>query len=533
MVLVVLMLASSMMTPMVAGSAPEHGDEHAILDIAQPDYIDDSVNVERSDNRTMYEVQGPTQRIILDDKDHDDVIAYGILEGSGSLTEDAARDEYILEADGEAGTRVVYFDIEQTVEEEIVDEEASEEQNETVYETVEEIETVRHVATVRISAIDWEHLDSDRASDIRSDAANWSAVHSEAQRLDPDRDVDEIISSSFTLYQFWDSPAATFLADAQAAVIILTSRPGGLAILGLLIGVMLAGSYGALKSASRRERQFEEIEDLDETRREAYLQNARSVLSEADWGAIFPDHIARSMRDLLGDDVWLGFKRYMLMRSPTAVKGTVLQAMGAVGYTAEVQRDEGDHPIAVRIRDPDRNIVDEPISDGGSMLPDRPWSDIDLMTLDYDDHDDRAIIDTVRGGQLDLDVFTDNVIDLEEVRFPITHRDVDEQDLIDEIDPHFPGDFEDEQQLAEVLEEMIRYVVTHDHTDERGISRREMDLLAFMAELDALLCDRADFPVWHIERRILLYIADNIDPGEELQDRLDDIGEDGLGGVDR
>lgn len=127
-------------------------------------------------------------------------------------------------------------------------------------------------------------------------------------------------------------------------------------------------------------------------------------------------------------------------------------------------------------------------------------------------------------------MFTRDGIALEDVRFPITNRNVDDADLIDEVQPRFPGDFEDEQQFAEVLEEILRYVVTHDHTDKLGNSRREMDILSFMAELDALLCDRADFPVWHIERRILLHIADNLDPGEELQDRINEIEVDGLGG---
>lgn len=497
--------------PLSAGSStgPVDGDAHAILDIEQPTYIDTSVDIDRGENRTTYHVSGPEQRILLEGYDIDDVVEYGILEGSGDLSLDHDRQEYILDAQDEAGTRILYFDVEETVE--------IEDGNETIEETVIE----RHVAAVQIDRVSWQHLEGDQASDLRSDAENWSVVASQAERLAPGEDPEETISRSFTLYEFWDSPGQTFFADMQAAIIILTSRPGGLALLGLILGSVLIGTYGSLKTASKRERQFAEVEDLDEARRDAALQNARRVLSEVDWNAIFPEHHARSLRDLLGDDVWLGFKRYMLLRSPTSVKGTVLQAMGAAGYTAEIRRDEYGDPVDIVVKPPDSVQTD----------PSEGWERLELGGLDYDDPEDRLLIDLVPGSSLDLDVFASDAISLDDVRFPITNRDVDEEDLVDELDPRFPGDFEDEKQLAEVLEAMIGYVVAHDHTDESGVSRREMDILSFMAELDSLLCDSADFPVWHVERRILLYVAENMDPGEELQDRIDEMSRDGLDGA--
>lgn len=503
-----------------AASGLEHGDERATLHIEQPDYIEEDVSVERADNRTIYEVRGPIQRILIEDEDHDDVTDFGILEGSGSLAYDSARDEYVLDAGDEAGTRVVFFDVEREV--------TREEGN----ETVTEIETVRQSASLRVSEVNWEHVGADEFSQTQQDAENWSAVASEASRLDPTQPVDETISESFTLFRFWASPLASFFADAQAAVIILTSRPGGLAILGSLIAIMLAMAYGGLRAATRRERQFAEIEDLDETRRDAYLQNARQVLSEADWHAIFPEHHARALRDLLGEDVWLGFKRYMVIRSPTAVKGTLLQAMGVAGFTAEVRRDDKGVPIETRIAEPDDGSGLRPAVDGGLPLPEEGWERVDLGTLDYDEPDDRAIIDGTPADQLEPDVFERHEIGFEDVRFPVTNRNVEDADLIDELDPRLPGDFDDEEQFAEVLERMLHYVVTHGHTDSEGNSRREMDILSFMAELDSLLCDRADFPVWHVERRILLYIADNLDPGEELQDRIEEMEADGIEGGD-
>ena len=497
----------------LADNGPVSGDEHAQLSIEQPLFVEDAVDIERTSNRTIYQVSGPEQRIILEGEEFENIVDFGILEGTGEFTADSQRQQFHLDATGEAGTRVIFFDVERSFE----TEQTVERDNETVTEIVSETDEIRYVATIEIDRVQWDHLEGEQFVDLRTDADNWSEVSAEADRLSDDP-VEETISRSFTLYRFWDSPAATFLADAQAAVIILTSRPGGIAILGVLLGTMLAGSYGALKTAARYEREFEEVEDLDESRREVALQNARQVLSEADWGAMFPEHHARALRDLLGDDVWLGFKRYMLLRSPRSVKGTILQAMGVVGYTALVKRNEERVPVEVVITEPKGRD-----SDLGEA-----WESFDLDAIDYEKQEHRDIIDLIPGSSLDLDVFTNADIALTDVRFPITNRDVDEKDLIDELDPRFPGDFEDEKQLAEALERMIEFVVSHDHTDSIGRSRREMDLLAFMNELDQLLCDRADFPVWHVERRILLFIAENIDPGEGLQDRIDELAEDGI-----
>ncbi|MFC6720910.1 hypothetical protein ACFQHN_25735 [Natrialbaceae archaeon GCM10025896] len=71
----------------------------------------------------------------------------------------------------------------------------------------------------------------------------------------------------------------------------------------------------------------------------------------------------------------------------------------------------------------------------------------------------------------------------------------------------------------------------HPYTDEEGNVRREMDLLSFLMEMDSILHDEADFPTAYDYQRELFYVAERMDKGERLGERVDTAELDGVGGT--
>lgn len=517
-VVLVVLLAGTALAPLGAASGDlAHGDERADLDIRQPSYVEESVDRETTDNRTIYNVEGPEHEIRLESVNHSDVEAAGVLDGSGSIEYVEEIDAWVFDAEGDAGTRVVYFDVATTVEET----RQVEDGNETVTETYETEETVRHVATLSVENVEWAHRPEERDADMREAAANWSAVDSTANRLAPEKTTEETLEQAFEYYEFMVNPFASFLGDARGTIMMAT-RPGGLAVFGGILGLSAAILGYSLVRLHRKERQLEEIGDVDEARDEAYLEMAREILQQRDWDDFLPEHMARHCRNYLGRNVYLGYKRYLLLRSPTHTKGLLLQLMGQVGYVGRARVDEhGEIVEASVVRAEDEADL---ATDGG----DAPTA-VDLTKLDADVDADRRFVDLVSGDDLDVDVLhRPGELDLEAVEWPIDERDASDSELLEAINPEFPDDFEDEEQLADVLAGLMRLVGNHDFTTEDGRPRGDRDLLSFLSELDSVLCDEVDFPLAPTQRQILFLAAERMDKGEELQAQVDRLSEEGL-----
>lgn len=496
-ILTTLVVATILLT---AATGTALADDRADLEITNPEFVDEEVEVDRGENATIYHVQGPEQTVVFENAAYGNVTDYGTLEGPGSLSFDSDRDVFVFDPEGAEATTHVFFEVD---------------------------DEQRYTADIRTSNVEWAHLPADEYDEQQEALSTWESVQRDAQGVVPNQDPVETIESGLSYAQFFDSPFSRMTQDMQGVLIMMFMTPGGLfitGIIGLTVVVVLAKHY---RYKNRTQKQFAELEELDREMDEAWLQKARKILQQCDHNDLWPDHLARAVRDLLGNNVWVAFKEYSLIRSPTSVKGTVLQAMGQVGYEASVHYDADGRVTNARVvetdRDPDDDsFEDVPIADGGTVKT------VNLTNLSYDDDHDRAIIETIPADDIDESVF-DADLDVSEISFPIDNREVSDSQLLEELNPSFPGDFEDREQFARVLAELMQFVANHDHSDDEGRVRGEKDLLSFMMELDTILHDEADFPPAFVMQKELLCAAEHMDKGERLNERVETAELDGVG----
>lgn len=495
--------AYALVTVLVLGLAlqPAIAAEPAELHIEQPAYIDSDVTIDQDGDQRIYQAAGEELLIRLQNAEHANITGAAVTDGPGSLDYDERMDAYRFETD-QSGTSTLRFNVDDG-------------QGVQTYEAVLQVTDV-HFVTRTV----------ERDEEMREAAGKWDDVVRETERIDPDGDPEDIVSTGLTFARFIDSPFSTFIQDMQAALIILIMRPGGWAILGTLLAMTLIGVAGGARYRNRTQKQLAEWGDIQVEKDEAYLNKVRKILQQNDWNQLFPDDIARAMREHFGRNVWQGYKQYLLFRSPASVKATVMQMMAQLDYEGRVKRhDDGNIADAWLERVPGEP-ADDLETDGGDV------ERVTLSTLRYQDDEDRAFIDAIDPSELDEEVFEmpSDRIDLDQVDFPISNRDVDDSELLERINPDFPNEFKHEEELARCLGEMLEFVIDHPHTDERGLSDRKMDLLSFMSEMDTVLADEADFYAGHLYRRELFWIADNLSADDEIEETMARVSESGVGG---
>ncbi|NUC75048.1 hypothetical protein HTZ84_22545 [Haloterrigena sp. SYSU A558-1] len=519
----IALLATSMVAPAAAAQELTYGDERGDLEIREESWLEDdeSIAVDRTGNRTIYDVDGPRYEVTLTNTDHANVTNYGVADGEATVEYDEQRNVYVVEPAGE-GTVGLYWN------------------------TNDGNSTTRYAASLRASNVEWEHHQPAELESTRNDAQNWSEASSAAREVNPTQPPGETISEGLTYAEFFASPFQTFRQDIQATIVMLTLRPGGLVVLATFLLISALGVAVGYRRKHKTDQQFEQFDDLQTERDRAWLEKAKRIFQQNDMTDLYPDHISRAMTKLFGPNTWIAHKNYLLMRSPTHTKGLVLSMMSQIGYVGIVDRDDDgevqevravhasilDHcddpleapagPDEVPLRD--ITTANAPKLPGGEVAADGgdPVETVDLATLRYDDRADRALISAVPGEHLDMRVFQDSVsIDADDVSLPIDNHDISDAELISEINPNIPGDFESEEQYAEVLGELLEFVCNHPlYTDAEGNVREEMDLLSFMCEMDSVMADKADFPVADTQRKALYWIAEELDPNSKLRDEM-------------
>lgn len=510
------LLAALLVATLVAGAggaaAADADEARANLTIEQPPYIDTDVTSDPAGETIVYEVRGPEHRLHLENAAFANVTDAGVLDGPGVIERDAEREAFVLDADGKDATARLYFDVEANNA------------------------TTRYVADVRVSDAQWTHLPSDEYQDEQDELATWASIKREAESVAPGQDPVKTIEDGLDYVTFFGSPLSSLFADMQGTLVMLFFTPGGLIIGGGLLVVVVVMLARAYRYRNRMQKQLAQYEEIQREIDEAWLKKARTILQQCDLNELFPDHIARALRDYFGRNNWLAFKGYALLRSSESVKGTLLQAMGQKGYIGRLEYTEDGRLVDARVVEGEIDDEDGgekiPIADGGDGDDDEGdgyYEKVDLTALAHDDDRDRRVIDMIPWDDVDEDVLDEDV-DPSEVHFPIDPTGVSDDDLVDALNPEFPGDFEDREQMAEVLGELIQFVTTHPYTDAEGHVRRDMDLLSFLMEMDSILHDDADFPVAYLYQKELLYIAENIDKGDQLRDRVDAAELDGVAG---
>lgn len=486
---------------LVAGLAiqPVAAAQPADLHIEQPDYVESDVVVTQdSDGTPIYEVSGESLLIRVGSVDHANISAIDVRDGPGTISYDESLDLYRFETDGQAGS------------------------SELLIQADVDGERVEFEAVIQVEQAAYRTETAESYADLREEANLWQDVEREAQQVNPDEDPEDVVSTGLTLARFFDSPFSTLFADIQGTLVMLFFRPGGWVVLGVLLAMTFIGVASGSRYRNRTQKQLADFGDIQIEKDEAFLEKARRILQQTDYNQVFPDDAARTMRQLFGRNPWIGFKQYMLLRSPRSVKGNVLQMMGEIDYKGYYELDDDGTVTRAFVS---REQPDDAVTDGGEV------TELALSSLDYENERHREFIDSIPPSQLDDTVFTAEAddIDLDNVNMPISNRDVDDADLLEHLNPEFPADFEHEESMATHLAQFIEFVLEHPHTDELGRSKPGMDLLSFLAEMDSTLADEAQFPVGHFMRREVMWCAEHLEADDEIRETLDRVDGGGVG----
>lgn len=490
-----LIIAMGVLLPAAVG--PAAAAEQADLQIDQPSYVDTNVQIDESGEQRIYKVRGNEYRIRLNGVDHENVSAVNVVNGPGSIEYDEGIDAWRFSPNGNAGTSTLRFQVEIAGG------------------------VVTQEAILQTSDVNWVHRTSKEDKKITAAANKWETVKQKAADVDPDAETMAIVNLGMTAAKFIKSPFEAYVNDIQAALIILFFRPGGWTVLAILIGIALFGVASGARYKNRTQKQLADWGDIQTEKDEAYLQKARKVASEWDWNDLFPDDVARAHRDYFGRNCWTGLKSYMLMRSDTSIKGTVLQMMGQLEYEGWIKRNEDGTII-----DAGTTQGESPRGDGGDV------ETIQLGKLDHEDERDRAFIEAVGIEDIDDTVFDVDPerIDLSKAQFAISNREVDDAELFRYINPDFPEDYEGEPELCEILGKFFEWVIEHPATDDVGRIEPTHDLISYHAEMSSILADDLDIPIGMWYRREMFWLADRLTADAELAETIERVDMSGAGG---
>lgn len=499
---------------LVGGAAAQSGSDIREPDIVvdQPEYVDSSVSTSSENGTTIYEVRGEAFDIYFESASQENITSWQITEGEGTLQYDSVRDRYRFEP-ATNGTMTLAWQV------------APEDENATA--------TV-YQATFRISDVNWAHQTESEFGGLQEDAESWRNVEQEIRSEFPDRSTEDVVSAALTKEVFFASPFASFFADIQAAVITLVLTPGGLFVLGVLLFAFLGTSYTALRGWNALQKRTRDEERLEREKFEVQQDKTERILQRIDLGERFPDDTAHAIRDHLGENSWLASKRLMTLWAPRSVKGTILQLMGQRGYVGYARVDDSGAVVETWVQQADSDDIPALPGTIDDTEIDFDLREVSLTGLDARDEWDASFIDAVPGSALDTSIFDDHEqLDLTRVHLPINPDGIEEGALIDDLEPRFPEDFEDEQHMAECFAELFRVVESHPHyIDHDGTPREEMDLLSFMSEMSTIIGDEADFPPAQTYRRLFVAVADELTSGRKLSESIDDLERDGVMGGD-
>ncbi|AUV84707.1 hypothetical protein C2R22_24575 (plasmid) [Salinigranum rubrum] len=487
-----------------AGSAvAQTATQDATLAVSQPDYVEGSVEQSSTNGTTMYTIGSRTATLKPQNFDSADVVGFGIEEDAGKLTYDDRFDVYRFDASNNTGTFTVYFETEREVTREV--------NNSTTTQTVRD----RYTAIVRVTdASEYAHLKGGTLEERRQAAENWSAFASGVRGVyGEDADLETRTQQAINLLKLQKDPLAALSGGFTSTWLILLGfgGPGALLVTISIVAWHIWSRRDDLRYRNRQESLKADAADLDDRYRELQHEERKRVLQNKDWQDIVPDdHVARAMRDTLGETVFDGMVRLQELLLPEKLVRDRLQAMDQHGYVGVVERtaSDGGPDGSTSIESARVAHRDDLVDDVDTVSLDEP-SDEFVDALDWSD-DDLVSFDLV-GAELtrDPDVRLDG-LDLDEL---MVELDTQRQNL---DDPDVWGEY---------ILQFVRDVRESDYCDQRGQPDETRYILNQWLQIAQKSTEKFDFPLLEmmgdsIERALIEH-----DPVAEAETTVRDVQE--------
>lgn len=472
----------------------------ATLAVSQPEYIEGSVEQSSTNGTTMYTIGSRTATLKPQNFDSADVVGFGIEEDVGKLTFSEAFDTYQFDAGNNTGTFTLYFEVERDVTQEV--------NNSTTTSTVRD----RYTAIIRVTdASTYAHLKGGTVEDRKAAAENWSAFAGAVRNIyGEDANLEERTQLAINLLRLQNDPLAALSGGFTSTWLILLGfgGPGALLVTLSIVAWHVWSRRDDLRYRNRQESLKADAADLDERFRELQHDERKRVLQNKDWQDIIPDdHVARAMRDTLGETVFDGMVRLQELLLPEKLVRDRLQAMDQHGYVGVVDwaaSDGGDDATpsleSAHIAHRDDAISGETVSladPSAEFIDALDWSDDDLVSFD------------LVGADLDRepDVRLDG-LDLDELMHELDYQ----RQTLD--DPDVWGQF---------ILEFVRDVRESDYCDERGQPDATRYILNQWLQIAQKSTEKYDFPLLEmmgdsIERALIDH-----DPVAEAEQSVKDV----------
>jgi hypothetical protein len=492
-------------TPSGGDTGSSGGEQSAELTITQPAYIDSAVDESTQDGEPLYEANGEQLLITVDNiPEAAEIQNYGVDADEASLIERG--DTYVLKPDAD-GTFSVWW-------------------------TTSDGET--YSALVQVESADYAHIEADRYEETQAQADAWSSFVKELEQrgiVDGDasmEDLQAISQDAAAWYEFYLNPFAALTGGFVALLMILITQPGGWLFLSLLFLVFGLSMYTLVRRNRTLERQFRDIEDLDEAERKAWEQEIKRAASKdtlQDWG--LTDSDAEAIKQHTGARNPRQFAAWIADNiGEFRVVRTLLGAYEQLGHELEVRRDDDGEILSVELvgGDTDAEGDSEPVAaDGGAVTVERIAPTGDAATDD--------VVKRLSWTDLEGDVLWHPEVDSSTLDLPVQNdRHSDGFDLIEEADIPIGEDGADHyildrrEEFVGILIEVVEEAAASTYTDEDGRPRPEVDFVEMVYQFVSVGSEKYRLPFWHL-RDVLIETRGQLDDDERL-DQLASKSED-------
>jgi len=463
--LLLLVVSSMALGGIFTKAAPDQ--RPADISIDQPDYVGTTVGTTEEANRTIYNVKGNNFEIRTNNFDHANVSSTSIDADTASFRYNDQRDHYEFSPNKNDGSYRVTWTVNEQEQIQI------QRNNATVTET-RDVKT-DYVAIIQVRESNVTHVPESEYQETQTQAENWEDFTGEIEDIVGEGvDIEAQVQSALEFIRFKNNPLSFLSGGIVGALLTLTTTPGGLFLLGIIVLINLVVAGGAIVGYNKYRTLSGAEAEIDEKVDYVVLKQMKQSLTAVDVEDVFAsDWVAeRWRRDLGADNLWDAFTVVIALFDSSRIVKQKLQAMDAEGYTAEVERDEDGEVSSIAFSE------DGDIGKNAWKLADED----DVIRFLVDDAPDA--FDSFSMRNIDLSEYPD--IDLD-VRSSL-------DDVLDQLDNRVARRSDDKKQRAREINQILQNVRKHEYTDDDGNPIALRTAVNMLLRIQNEAGDRGGFP---------------------------------------
>lgn len=447
----------------------------ASLEVHQPYYVDSPVKRTSTNNTTVYKVRGNTHEIELENANHSQVVDFGVVNGKATLSFDKEIDRYVLNAQGSDASYRVFWTVSRL--------ESFEVNNTTRTRSV----TSRYQAVIQVSNAGVKHVEQSKFEKLSNQAANWTATKELFAPIgDADTPIESKLQRAAVVLKALTNPLGAVTGQIATILLLTIMTPGGLILLGISFLAIFGSIYGITSRLNKREKQLEDIDDIEREKDKQAAERKKRDLSQCDpIDAGLNDHHASVIREKVGPNLLMVFDS--LSREITADRWTKtnLQILKELGYkmTIEERIEDGSIERVEFVEPEEVEAIETLTEEGETTEPELLEPSEELL--------DAVTEEQLRSLRVD---FAQADIDAKAVDLPVANGEGADGDLIDAWNIDIGTDFESRERFTEEILNILSFVAGHNYTDAEGKVRKDVDLLSMLNLFATTGAERYDLP---------------------------------------